>query len=60
MPPLSWCSASTSVSEGVFLIYPWKEMYSMASYLLLYQLVPPLFVAAIMTDVKCYLIVVLI
>ena len=32
----------------------------MASYLLLYQLVPLLFVAAIMTGVKCYLTVVLI
>ena len=25
---LSWCSACTSVSEGVFLMYPWREMYS--------------------------------
>ena len=25
---LSWCSASTSVSEGVFLMYPWREIYS--------------------------------
>ena len=25
---LSWCFACTSVSEGVFLIYPWREMYS--------------------------------
>ena len=25
---LSWCSACTSVSEGVFLMYPWKETYS--------------------------------
>ena len=25
---LSWCSACTSVFEGVFLIYPWREMYS--------------------------------
>ena len=25
---LSWCSACTSVSEGVFLTYPWREMYS--------------------------------
>ena len=25
---LSWCSACPSVSEGVFLMYPWKEMYS--------------------------------
>ena len=25
---LSWCSACTSVSEVVFLMYPWREMYS--------------------------------
>ena len=25
---LSWCSACTSVSEGVFLTYPWRKMYS--------------------------------
>ena len=25
---LSWCSACTSVSEGVFLMYPWKEVDS--------------------------------
>ena len=25
---LSWCSACSSVSEGVFLMYPWREMYS--------------------------------
>ena len=29
---LSWCSACTSVSEGVFLMYPWREMYSMSTY----------------------------
>ena len=29
---LSWCSACTSVSEGVFLMYPWREMYSMSNY----------------------------
>ena len=29
---LSWCSACTSVSEGVFLMYPWREMYSMSIY----------------------------
>ena len=28
----SWCSACTSVSEGVFLMYPWREMYSMSTY----------------------------
>ena len=28
----SWCSAGTSVSEGVFLMYPWREMYSMSTY----------------------------
>ena len=25
---VSWCSACISVSEGVFLMYPWREMYS--------------------------------
>ena len=29
---LSWCSAWTSVSECVFLMYLWKEMYSMSTY----------------------------
>ena len=29
---LSWCFASTSVSEGVFLMYPWREMDSMSTY----------------------------
>ena len=29
---LSWCSASISVSEGVFLMYLWRETYSMSSY----------------------------
>ena len=29
---LSWCSACTSVSEGVFLMYPWREMYSTSTY----------------------------
>ena len=29
---LSWCSASTSVSEDVFLMYPWREMHSMSTY----------------------------
>ena len=29
---LSWCSACTFVSEGVFLMYPWREMYSMSTY----------------------------
>ena len=28
----SWCSACTSMSEGVFLIYPWKEMCSTSTY----------------------------
>ena len=32
LSPLSWCSACTSVSEGVFLMYPWREMYSMSTY----------------------------
>ena len=29
---LSWHSACTSVSIGVFLMYPWREMYSMSTY----------------------------
>ena len=29
---LSWCSAGTPVSEGVFLIYLWREMYSTSTY----------------------------
>ena len=29
---LSWCSACTSMSAGVFLMYPWREMYSMSTY----------------------------
>ena len=29
---LSWCSACISVSEGVFLLYPWREMYSTSTY----------------------------
>ena len=29
---LGWCSVCTSVSEGVFLMYPWGEVYSMSSY----------------------------
>ena len=29
---LSWCSACTSVSEGVFLMHLWREMYSTSTY----------------------------
>ena len=29
---LSWYSACTSVSESVFLMYPWREMYSTSTY----------------------------
>ena len=29
---LSWCSACTSVSEGVFLMYPWREIYYTFTY----------------------------
>ena len=29
---LSWCSACTSVSGGVFLMYPWREMYFTSTY----------------------------
>ena len=29
---LSWCSGCPSVSGGVFLMYPWREMYSTSTY----------------------------
>ena len=29
---LSWCSACTSASEGVFLMYPWREIYPVSTY----------------------------
>ena len=29
---LSWCFACTSVSEGVILMYPWREMYSTSTH----------------------------
>ena len=29
---LRWRSACTSVSEAVFLMYPWREMYSTSTY----------------------------
>ena len=32
MSTLSRCSACTSVSEGVFLMYPWREMFSTTTY----------------------------
>ena len=32
LPSLSWCYAGASVSEGVFLMYPWREMYSTSTY----------------------------
>ena len=32
MSTLSWFSTCTSVSEGVFLMYLWREMYSMPTY----------------------------
>ena len=32
LPALNWCSTCTSVSESVFLMYPWREMYSMSTY----------------------------
>ena len=28
----SWYSACTSVSESIFLMYPWREMYSTSTY----------------------------
>ena len=35
---LSWCSACTSMSEGVFLMYPWRDVLHV--HLLLRHLVP--------------------
>ena len=32
LSPLTWCSACTSVSEGVFLTYSWRGIYSMSTY----------------------------
>ena len=32
LPALIWCFACTSVSEGVFLMYPWREMYLTSTY----------------------------
>ena len=29
---LSWCSACTCVSEGVFLVCPWREMHSTSTH----------------------------
>ena len=29
---LSWCYTCTSMSEGVFLMYPWRKMYSTSTY----------------------------
>ena len=29
---LSWCSACTFVSEGVLLMYPWRELYSISTF----------------------------
>ena len=29
---VSWCYACTSMSEGVFLMYQWREMYSISTY----------------------------
>ena len=40
---LSWCSACTSVSEGVFLMYLWREMYSRSTYSSAIFILPPTF-----------------
>ena len=32
LPALCWCSARSFVSEGVFLMYLWREIYSMSAY----------------------------
>ena len=59
---LSWCSACTSVSEGVFLMYPWRKIYSMSSYssAILFsqmsaQLLIGFFVCFLLLSCMCYL-----
>ena len=39
---LSWYSACISMSEGVFLMYPWREKYSLSTYssTILFSLLP--------------------
>ena len=32
LPALSWCCGISTVSEGVFLMYLWREIYSMLTY----------------------------
>ena len=32
LPTPSWCSARSSASEDVFLMHPWREMYSTSTY----------------------------
>ena len=36
----SWCFACLSVSEGVFLMYLWREVYSMSNLLLCHLVLP--------------------
>ena len=37
---LSWHCACSSLSDGVFLMYPWREMYSMSTCSFLFSLFP--------------------
>ena len=39
---LNCCSGCTSVSEGVFLMYPWREKYSASTYSSAILFLPPL------------------
>ena len=32
LPAVSWCSVRSSASEDVFLMHPWREMYSISTY----------------------------
>ena len=32
LPAVSWCSVRSSASEEVFLMHPWREMYSTSTY----------------------------
>ena len=47
---LSWCSAYTFVSEGIFLMYPWRETYSTSTYSSTILFSKSIFLNAILTQ----------
>ena len=54
----SRCSAGTSVSEGIYLMHPWRETYSTSTYFLTILFSPPLkYVLKLLPyNIKFYLI----